>query len=162
MYNVLKIVIDKKVALVIAIGVLFLSCAVKYYTAQDIYTTKLIEKLNWNSFTLSTTYASSLVIGKDAKKIKASKGKGKLKSLVSYLTRPDKAVIIHVILTTEIEPSRAVLKQFLHYNKDTIDFVDYSYNGLSWKLRLNGQHEDYEIQPNAIVNIEKYWRSKVK
>jgi hypothetical protein len=118
-----------------------------------------ISRLGWNSFGITGTYVPRIAFYDDARRLVKINDKTKVKKLIENIREEQKTVVIHLILSQIIEPSRGDLGEHLNYeNNSAVKSVDYLFNGLTWTD--NSKENRTSISLNEIDKIEKYWRKK--
>lgn len=120
-----------------------------------------IKKLNWNSYSVSTTYGSFPYLLDDAKKIISINNKHKKIRLLQSISDSTKTVVIHIILTKILEPKKQIFSQVPHFSMDTINNFTYTFNGLSWNMNIVGPNVNYHINQDEINKIKQYWNNKI-
>jgi hypothetical protein len=147
----------KIVAIIFGIVVSFCS-----YGQIDLGTNKLIDNLSWNSITCDHSYHTFIVNYKDSSVQKLIEiGKPAIENLIKSIDKPDKTVIIHMILTKIIEPDlNNDNLPILYIYKDCNNLIGWHhiYNGLVWEWfsETNNSIEDSEV-----VKIKDYWFDRI-
>lgn len=131
-----------------------LSCAV----AQD-STDYYIKRLSWGSLFIKPTYATELVLNKDAENLISYKNDNTVKKLFCAMSDDTKTVAVHMILSRMFEPQDISFTQKSVYKGDSITAVNYTYNTLLWRYDI--KTERYSIEPTAVNMIKEYWEKKL-
>ena len=118
-----------------------------------------IEHLSWESLFIKPTYATELVLNKDAEKLVAYKNDYTIKKLLSAISDNKKTVAIHMILSRMLEPHNINFTQERVYRGDSIIAVNYRYNTLLWRYDVSSGA--YDIDCTAVSQIKEYWQKKL-
>lgn len=124
---------------------------------------KIINSLNWKSFTIAYSYFSSFRVSNEVEDLIRSCDKNCKLTLVGNICDESKTVIIHIILSRLYLLSDTSLTGSFNYKNDSIgnrvDKVTYTYNSLSWNYDV--ESGVYSINKEEISMIKKYWESKL-
>jgi len=128
--------------------------------AQKDSLTYYINRLNWESFEISSNYIPIMVMKHDAQRLIALEDKNKTKKLIHYLLNESSTVASHIILTAILEPEKNSFAQIYRYGSDsTVVGIQYSFNGLVWNW---SEQSGNQIKKNDMIVIRKYWKKKVE
>jgi hypothetical protein len=143
------------------------SLSIQSFSQSNLEIDKLIAHLSWESInlvhegheltpfeTFSDPFVSNLV------KIGAPCSE----RLLMSITKPEKTVIIHMILTKIFEPEKNYICPFIPFYQCSYVFKEYKrligfhcvFNGLIWNLQGS-----YQIEKTQIDRIKLYWDNKI-
>src|SRR6187402_2867728 len=133
-------------------------CKANFAIAQD-STDYFINNLSWESLFIKPTYATELVLNKDAERLIAAKDQRTVNKLFCEISNEKKTVAIHMILSRMFEPQEIKFTQEYIYKADSIIAIKYIYNTLEWQYRI--KESKYKIESETVKKIKEYWKKKL-
>lgn len=129
------------------------------YCQKDSAINNYINKLNWNSFTVTPTYAPEVVIDSNAKKIIALKSKKVIQKLYANISDTNKTIAIHILLTQMLDNDTIRIGAMSIYNEGKFEAVRYVYNKAKWFFNI--ESESNCIDKSEIICIKNYWSKRL-
>jgi hypothetical protein len=120
-----------------------------------------IEKLNWDSFTESSSYFPKLILLNSIDKVSEINDPLKVQFLIDKLSDSEKTVAIHIVLTKIFDSSNARFSR----NEETEggSTIQYTYNGVTWERNYKGNKKGVgKISKEEVEAVIKYWESRRK
>lgn len=118
-----------------------------------------VRMLSWESLHLKTTYATELVLSRNAEKL-ITKDEAVVEKLCSEISNKKKTVVVHMILSKIYDPENSKLEGQYIYKDDTIIGVNYLFNTLTW--RYDVKKNQYTIQTDEVKRIKRFWKEKIQ
>jgi len=123
---------------------------------------KLIDSLSWKSITCDHSWHFFIVNYKDASVQKLIKiGMPATKKLLESIEVPEKAVIIHIILTKILEPDNNndwLPIKYIYKDCNKLKGWYHIFNRLVWEWSPD---EDYTITSQEIQKVKEYWTNRI-
>ena len=131
------------------------------------------DKLNWESFGVIPNYAT-ITYRFDGNALKVvsilANRKSRSLELVRNMSRPEKTIAIHAILTKIYYPDklRPALKSVFKTDAngkilyDQVKGYLFTMNGAAWKFSLAKDTSGYYYISPDIKTLQRYWRRKIK